>query len=180
MKSPRSPLVCSELISRFLNSCFIYSVLQDLFQRVLAARTPRQGQWLGLIGGLCCMIPAIPALLLGAVAVSAGESPDHLQHGKIQHHLSIKWWFIFMFISDWSKTDYVKYGPTPPTDYSMAIPLVLQYLCPKPVAVVGLGALAAAVMSSTDSSALSASSMFAKNMYKPIREAIYTKSMVCI
>ena len=49
-----------------------------------------------------------------------------------------------------------------------------------PVAVIGLGAVSAAAMSSTDSSILSASSMFSRNIYKPIRNAIYRKSQVSL
>lgn len=50
----------------------------------------------------------------------------------------------------------------------LILPLVLQYLTPTAVAFVGLGAISAAVMSSADSSVLSASSMFAHNIYKMI------------
>jgi high affinity choline transporter 7 len=44
--------------------------------------------------------------------------------------------------------------------------VVLQYLTPHVVAFFGLGAISAAVMSSADSSVLSASSMFARNIWK--------------
>ena len=46
--------------------------------------------------------------------------------------------------------------------------MVMQYLCPPAVTFIGLGAVSAAVMSSADSSILSASSMFARNIYKLI------------
>ena len=48
----------------------------------------------------------------------------------------------------------------------MILPIVLQHLCPPWVSFFGLGAVSAAVMSSADSSILSASSMFARNIYK--------------
>lgn len=50
----------------------------------------------------------------------------------------------------------------------MILPMVLQYLTPDFVSFFGLGAVSAAVMSSADSSILSASSMFARNVYKLI------------
>jgi high affinity choline transporter 7 len=42
----------------------------------------------------------------------------------------------------------------------------MQYLCPTAVSFFGLGAVAAAVMSSADSSVLSASGMFSRNVYR--------------
>jgi len=55
-----------------------------------------------------------------------------------------------------------------PPEPAMVLPYVLRYLTPPVVAIVGLGAVAAAVMSSVDSSILSASSMFAWNVYRPL------------
>ncbi|XP_039276214.1 high-affinity choline transporter 1-like [Nilaparvata lugens] len=68
----------------------------------------------------------------------------------------------------WNETDYK--GPYPLTSQqtSMILPMVLQYLTPDFVSFFGLGAVSAAVMSSADSSVLSASSMFARNVYKLI------------
>ena len=70
----------------------------------------------------------------------------------------------------------------------MVLPLVLQYLTPPAVAFFGLGAVSAAVMSSTDSSMLSASTMVARNVYQKVfrpksseREVIYALwVMICI
>lgn len=71
-------------------------------------------------------------------------------------------------ISAWNETAYK--GPYPLTvqETSMILPMVLQYLTPDFVSFFGLGAVSAAVMSSADSSVLSASSMFARNVYKLI------------
>ena len=46
--------------------------------------------------------------------------------------------------------------------------MVLQYLTPPVVSFIGLGAVSAAVMSSTDSSFLSVSTILAHNIYRPI------------
>ena len=48
------------------------------------------------------------------------------------------------------------------------VPLVLQYLTPPVVAVIKLGAVSAAVMPSADSSMLSAGTLLAQNVYKPV------------
>mgnify|MGYP001497431732 CR=1 FL=1 len=67
---------------------------------------------------------------------------------------------------DWTQTDF---GRVPEnTETSLVLPLCLQYLTPTWVAFFGLGAISAAVMSSTDSSMLSASTMLARNVYKTV------------
>jgi solute carrier family 5 (high affinity choline transporter), member 7 len=67
---------------------------------------------------------------------------------------------------DWNETDYNGTIPIPPDQQKLILPLVLQYLTPSYVSFFGLGAVSAAVMSSADSSVLSASSMFARNIWK--------------
>ena len=76
-------------------------------------------------------------------------------------------------ISDWNETAYtgghiLHNGTLSADDARMILPMVLQYLTPPYVAFFGLGSVSAAVMSSADSSVLSASSMFARNVYKLI------------
>ena len=55
-----------------------------------------------------------------------------------------------------------------PPEASATLPWVVRYLTNPWVAVIGLGAVAAAVMSSVDSSVLSASSMGVWNVYRPL------------
>ncbi|MCG8649377.1 MAG: sodium:solute symporter family protein [Pirellulales bacterium] len=107
---------------------------QVYFQRVLAARDERSAARLSLVAGLGCLLMAIPAVIVGAVGLTA----------------------------DWSATD-AGTAPEP----NVVLPYVLNYLTPDFVATVGLAAVAAAVMSSIDSSILSASSMFVWNVYRP-------------
>ncbi len=59
-------------------------------------------------------------------------------------------------------------GLTAPPDAASTLPWVVRYLTDPWVATVGLGAIAAAVMSSVDSSILSASSLAGWNVYRPL------------
>ena len=72
---------------------------------------------------------------------------------------------------DWNMTSYTDLtvnGTLKDGDATRILPLVLQYLTPSAISFIGLGAVSAAVMSSADSSTLSASSMFSRNIYKLI------------
>lgn len=64
---------------------------------------------------------------------------------------------------DWSQLP--NGGPPNPT---LVLPYVLRYLTPPFIALLGLTAVAAAVMSSVDSSILSASTLFSWNVYRPL------------
>lgn len=90
-----------------------------------------------------------------------------------------KWDLMFTFLSfihfwlrspfllpDWNQTTYGSLPPKDKDESDMILPIVLQHLCPPYVSFFGLGAVSAAVMSSADSSILSASSMFARNIYQ--------------
>lgn len=70
------------------------------------------------------------------------------------------------FSTDWNQTTYGSIAPKDKEESDMILPIVLQHLCPPYVSFFGLGAVSAAVMSSADSSILSASSMFARNIYQ--------------
>uniref|UniRef100_A0A336MDH6 CSON000055 protein n=1 Tax=Culicoides sonorensis TaxID=179676 RepID=A0A336MDH6_CULSO len=113
---------------------------QVYFQRVLSSKTAGRAQVLSYVAAFGCIIMAIPPVLIGAIAKA----------------------------TPWNETDYK--GPWPLTvqETSMILPMVLQYLTPDFVSFFGLGAVSAAVMSSADSSVLSAASMFARNVYKLI------------
>ena len=122
---------------------------QVYFQRVLSARTPRIAMWLSIIAGAVCLLAAVPAALIGI----AGDA-----------------------VTDWQALG----APDSPTGDSAALmlPYVVRYLTPGFVATIGLGAIAAAVMSSVDSSILSASSMLSWNVYRPlVRPRITTEQL---
>ncbi|XP_019635217.1 PREDICTED: high affinity choline transporter 1-like [Branchiostoma belcheri] len=67
--------------------------------------------------------------------------------------------------TDWNQTA-LRVPPVNDTD--KIAPLVIQYLTPTAVSVVGLGTVSAAVMSSVDSSILGAASVFGRNIYQGI------------
>lgn len=126
---------------------------QVYFQRVLAASSTSQAQLTSYIAGFICAVMAIPSVLIGAVAAS----------------------------TDWNQTSYGLPSPAARGESSMVLAIVLQYLCPTYISVAGLGAIAAAVMSSADSSLLSASSMFAHNIYKKMfRKKASETEILCI
>jgi high affinity choline transporter 7 len=117
------------------------------FQRVLASRNEKDAVTLSISAGFLCALMAVPPLILGLsaraldwtvlAATSAGEALG---------------------------------GPeavvaTLEENPAFVLPYLLRLAVPTWVAVLGLGAVAAAVMSSVDSSILSASSLVAWNGY---------------
>ncbi len=64
-------------------------------------------------------------------------------------------------------TDWTSFGG-PPENSLNIMPYVMKYLTPTTIATIGLGAVATAVMSSVDSSILSASCMSVWNIYRPL------------
>ncbi|XP_076459782.1 high-affinity choline transporter 1-like [Babylonia areolata] len=90
---------------------------------------------------------AIPAVLFGAVGYTA----------------------------DWNQTSY-GHPTLQDDDLGLTLPLVFFHMTPLAVSFIGLGAVSAAVMSSTDSFILSSSTMFACNVFAVIFQAV-TKRM---
>jgi high affinity choline transporter 7 len=115
---------------------------QVYFQRVLSSPSPRAAANLSLLAALGCLLMAIPPVFFGAVGRSAAWPTGTMPDGSLN-------------------------GGTL-SEPALVLPYVLRYLTPPLVATIGLGAVAAAVMSSVDSSILSGSSMFAWNAYRPL------------
>jgi len=67
-----------------------------------------------------------------------------------------------------SVTDWSALGLAGPENNASILPYVFQYLTPGVVALIGLSAISAAVMSSIDSSMLSASTLSIWNVYRPL------------
>ncbi|XP_074652985.1 high-affinity choline transporter 1-like [Tubulanus polymorphus] len=110
---------------------------QSYFQRVLSMRTAKDAQLLSIFGGIGAFLLAIPPALIGVAAVSA----------------------------DWNQTQ-LGQSPLETGQSSLVLPLVLKHFTPNIVAIIGLGTISAAVMSSMDSAILGSSSMFTHNIYK--------------
>ncbi|NWW74424.1 SC5A7 protein, partial [Climacteris rufus] len=133
-----------QYLGRWLDD-FSYLVLgsipwQTYFQRVLSTASTGQARLISYLSGLGCFAMAIPSVLIGAVAAS----------------------------TDWNQTSYGLPSPFERGESAMILPLVLYHLCPAYISIAGLGAIAAAAMSSADSALLSAGSMFAHNIYRKI------------
>ncbi|XP_043986724.1 high-affinity choline transporter 1-like [Gambusia affinis] len=111
---------------------------QVYFQRVLSASSATYAQVLSFLAAFGCLVMAVPSVLIGAIGAS----------------------------TDWNQTTYGSVAPKDKDESDMILPIVLQHLCPPYISFFGLGAVSAAVMSSADSSILSASSMFARNIYQ--------------
>ncbi|XP_029016616.1 high affinity choline transporter 1-like [Betta splendens] len=118
---------------------------QVFYQRVLSCASDTQARITCYAGAVLCPILAIPSLIIGAVAAS----------------------------TDWNQTTYGSPGPYEQNQAGMILPIALQHLCPFYISLIGMGALAAAVMSSVDSALLSAASQLGRNIFKNI---IYKKA----
>ncbi|XP_072142289.1 high-affinity choline transporter 1-like [Dermacentor andersoni] len=142
----------SQIVDQLLMAVFGGIPWQVYFQRVLCAESVFTAKMLSYLAAAGCCFLALPPIIIGARAKSCNFTAAGYQ------------------------------GPfnLAEGERHKVLPLALHYMTPKFVAVLGQLAITAAVMSSVDSSMLSASQLITRNIYHIILRPAATDMEVCV
>nr|XP_054932306.1 uncharacterized protein LOC126540860 [Dermacentor andersoni] len=104
---------------------------------MLACRSDFEAQLVSFLSALGCLLLVCPSMIIGAVAKTTNFTAAGYTGGHVLRE----------------------------SEQADVLPYSLHYLVPVYASVMGLGAIASSVFSSVDASALSAASVFARNIY---------------
>lgn len=132
----------SKQIGIYIDTCLLTLggclTWQAFYQRILACKSVSIARNSALLGASISALMAIPPAAIGVIGAA----------------------------TDWNMTSYPQNSTLSYEDWAFILPMVMEYLCPLAISVIGFGAISAAVMSSADSIVLATGSVFSRNIYQ--------------
>ncbi|KAK0088463.1 hypothetical protein PV325_011992 [Microctonus aethiopoides] len=111
---------------------------QGYFQRIFSIKSISVAKTASVASTICCLLVTLPSALIGLVGRS----------------------------TDWSLVEGFNRTTLSSIDGGLILPIIFKYLTPQWVAFIGLGTISVTVMSSANSSILSSSYLFTRNIYR--------------